>query len=126
MSVADSAWLLDVELVASLATHVVIELVFAGLAITVVRAYRPRGGVLLFAAILGGMLLTSAVTIAYPLAYKLVDNVIGVEQYIWVQTGLGLVNTFIDAVVRIAQIGAVIAVAADPGPIADHDDPPAL
>lgn len=126
MSIADSAWLLNVEFAASLVLHVAIEVVFAGLAITIIRARRPRGGLLLFAAVLIGLMLTIATTIAYPIAFRLVDTVFGVDNIIFVQVGLHVTSSLAGAFARVMQIGAVVAVAMDPGPSGDLDDPSPL
>lgn len=126
MSIADSAWLLNVELLASLGLRVLIELVFAGLALTLIRARRPRGGLLLFAAVLVGVTLTCATTIAYPVAFNLVDATIGYDKILWVQIGLNVMNTVTGAAARLMEIGAVVAVAMDPGPAGEADEPPPL
>lgn len=126
MSTVDSAWILNAQMLASLGLHAIIELVFAVLALTLIRAYRPRGGLMLGGAILVGLVLTTGMRIAWPVAFAVADKVIGFDQYVWVPAGLSAVDMVVEAGVRIVQIGAIVAVAMDPGPIADDDDPPRL
>lgn len=123
MSIADGTWLLTLQFVSVLGLNVLIELVFAGLAITVIRARRPRGGLLLFGAVLVGLVLTSATSVAYPVLFGRLVELVDTESFVGVQVGLNLVSSFIHAVVRIVEIAAIVAVALDPGPGGDVDEP---
>jgi uncharacterized membrane protein len=124
VSTAQNAWMLTAEHVGAVGLHLIIESLFALLAVTVVRQHRPRGGLVLFGVIAVGMVVTTAWMIAWPVLFALVADQVPMDQILVFQAAMGGVSTLISAVIRVAEIVAVVVVAVDPDRANAPDDAP--